>query len=156
MVQTRLDAAPKQISRNLAVSQDLPGWVAAHDIAMGYGPRSRVATLAASAYEPTAICSASTSGTWMRASGRRSRASTPRRTSRSTAPRATRGIFKAYLDAAALLPCCPAALQAASPVVDKYVGTLGGADVFTVDNAFALLESRRVDTGALGPFGIRP
>jgi hypothetical protein len=57
-------------------------------------------------------------------------------------------IFKTYLDAAAQ--------QAAGPVVDKYLGKLGGADVFTVDNAFALLESRRIDTGLLGPFGIRP
>jgi hypothetical protein len=57
-------------------------------------------------------------------------------------------IFKTYLDAAAQ--------QAAEPVVDKYIGKLGGVDVFTVDNAFALFESRRIDAGTLGPFGIRP
>ena len=57
-------------------------------------------------------------------------------------------IFKTYLDAAAR--------RAAAPVVDKYLGKLGGADVFTVDNASALFESLRVDAGTLGPFGIRP
>jgi hypothetical protein len=57
-------------------------------------------------------------------------------------------IFKTYLAAAAD--------QAAGPVVDKYLGVLGGADVYTVDNAFALLESRRIDAGLLGPFGIHP
>jgi hypothetical protein len=57
-------------------------------------------------------------------------------------------IFKTYLDAAARL--------AAAPVVDKYLGKLAGADVFTVDNAFAMFESLRIDAGALGPFGIRP
>jgi len=53
-----------------------------------------------------------------------------------------------YLDAAAGLT--------AAPVVDKYLGKLAGADVFTVDNAFAMFESLRIDAGALGPFGIRP
>jgi hypothetical protein len=56
-------------------------------------------------------------------------------------------IFKTYLDAAAQ--------QAAAPIVDKYLGQLAGADVFTVDNAFALFQSLRIDTGTLGPFGIR-
>ncbi|MGZ4542413.1 MAG: hypothetical protein ACXVXI_04645 [Mycobacteriaceae bacterium] len=56
-------------------------------------------------------------------------------------------IFKTYLDAAAQ--------QAAAPVVDKYLGVLAGADVFTVDNAYTLFESLRIDAGALGPFGIR-
>ena len=57
-------------------------------------------------------------------------------------------IFKAYLDAAAV--------QAARRSPTKYVGLLGGADVFTVDNAAVLFESLRIDAGALGPFGIRP
>jgi len=37
-------------------------------------------------------------------------------------------------------------------VIDK----LGSVDVFTVDNAFALINSLRIDAGTLGPFGIRP
>jgi hypothetical protein len=57
-------------------------------------------------------------------------------------------IFKTYLDAAAQ--------QAAAPVTEKYLDKLGGADVFTVDNAAALFESLRIDAGTLGPFGIRP
>jgi len=56
-------------------------------------------------------------------------------------------IFKTYLDAAAL--------QAAEPVIAKYTGLLAAADVFTVDNAFTMLESLRIDGGRLGPFGIR-
>lgn len=35
-------------------------------------------------------------------------------------------------------------------------GVLAAADVFTVDNAMAMLESLRIDAGELGPFGIRP
>ena len=57
-------------------------------------------------------------------------------------------IFKAYLDAASAL--------AAAPVTRKYLGKLAAADVFTPDNAFALLESLRIDGGVLGPFGDHP
>jgi hypothetical protein len=40
--------------------------------------------------------------------------------------------------------------------VAAYAGKLAAVDVFTVDKAFAMLESQRVDAGVLGPFGIRP
>jgi hypothetical protein len=56
-------------------------------------------------------------------------------------------IFKTYLDAAAH--------QTAGPVIAKYTGLLAAADVFTVDNAFTMLESLRIDGGQLGPFGVR-
>jgi glyoxylase-like metal-dependent hydrolase (beta-lactamase superfamily II) len=57
-------------------------------------------------------------------------------------------IFKSYLDAAAQ--------QAAAPVIAKYNGRLAAADVFTTTNAAALVNSARIDTGILGPFGIHP
>ncbi|MFD3996039.1 hypothetical protein [Streptomyces sp. NPDC058548] len=41
-------------------------------------------------------------------------------------------------------------------VVAKYTGLLAAADVFTVDNAWTLLESLRIDAGVLGPFGVHP
>jgi len=56
-------------------------------------------------------------------------------------------IFKTYLDAAARLT--------ADPIITKYTGRLAGADVFTTDNAFAMIESLRIDSGDLGPFGVR-
>ncbi|MEV0232838.1 hypothetical protein [Nonomuraea sp. NPDC050786] len=55
---------------------------------------------------------------------------------------------KAYLDAVAT--------AAAAPVAAKYTGVLAAADVFTVDNAMAMVESLRIDFGELGPFGTRP
>jgi hypothetical protein len=57
-------------------------------------------------------------------------------------------IFKAYLDAAAA--------QIAAPVTAKYLGKLAAADVFTLDNAYVMFESLRVDYGDLGPFGDHP
>jgi hypothetical protein len=57
-------------------------------------------------------------------------------------------IFKAYLDAVST--------QAAGPVTAKYTGVLAAADVYTFLNAAAMLDSLRVDTGDLGPFGDHP
>lgn len=56
-------------------------------------------------------------------------------------------IFKVYLEAVAE--------RAAAPVTAKYLGKLAASDVFTVENAHAMLESLRIDSDVLGPFGIR-
>jgi glyoxylase-like metal-dependent hydrolase (beta-lactamase superfamily II) len=135
---------------NLAVSQDIPGWVRAHDIAMDY--------------RWTSLVGGHLGRLGVRADGELQRQyvsdldSNVQQTITGLDPTPffqeygasgnAWAIFKTYLDAAAH--------QAAGPVIDKYLGKLGGADVFSVDNAFALLESRRIDAGALGPFGIRP
>ena len=46
--------------------------------------------------------------------------------------------------------------QAASAVIPNWVDRLGGADVYTLPNAYQLVESLRIDYGQLGPFGIHP
>ena len=135
---------------NLAVSQNIPAWVGAHDIALDYdwttlvgGHLGRLGVRADGVLQRE----------YMRdldASVRQTMASldpTPYFQQYGASGNAW-AIFKSYLNAAAL--------QAAGPVVDKYVGQLGGADVYTVDNAFTLFESLRIDAGTLGPFGIRP
>ncbi|MFJ6838659.1 hypothetical protein [Streptomyces sp. NPDC091209] len=45
---------------------------------------------------------------------------------------------------------------AATPITAEYTGILAAADIFTHDNAWTLLESLRIDTGILGPFGNHP
>jgi glyoxylase-like metal-dependent hydrolase (beta-lactamase superfamily II) len=57
-------------------------------------------------------------------------------------------IFRGYLDGVAA--------QAASAVVPNWIDRLGGADVYTFANAYAMVESLRIDYGQLGPFGIHP
>jgi glyoxylase-like metal-dependent hydrolase (beta-lactamase superfamily II) len=57
-------------------------------------------------------------------------------------------LAKSYLDAAAELT--------AAPVIAKYTGVLAAADVFTLPNAAAMVNSTRIDAGMLGPFGIHP
>jgi glyoxylase-like metal-dependent hydrolase (beta-lactamase superfamily II) len=135
--------------KNLAVSQDIPDWIKAHDIALSYpwqtlvaghlgrlGTRadaelqiSYVADLLAgsratvNSLDPTPFFNKYGDNAW--------------------------AIFQVYLEAAAA--------QIAAPVTGKYLGKLAAADVFTVDNAFAMFEfAVREDEGLLGPFGIQP
>jgi Zn-dependent hydrolases, including glyoxylases len=136
--------------KNLALSQDIPGWVRAHDITMDYGWRSlvgghlgRLGVRADGQLQRQYMRDLDTSVKQTMAS------LDPTPFFQKYGPSGNAwAIFKTYLDAAAR--------QAAAPVVDKYLGKLAGADVFTVDNAFALFESLRIDAGTLGPFGIRP
>jgi len=136
--------------KNLALSQDIPGWVRAHDIAMDYawttlvgGHLGRLGVRADGELQQQYIRD-------LDASVKQTMASLdPTPFFQAYGPSGNAwAIFKSYLDAAAQ--------QAAAPVVDAYLGKLGGADVFTVDHASALFESLRIDAGTLGPFGIRP
>jgi glyoxylase-like metal-dependent hydrolase (beta-lactamase superfamily II) len=135
--------------KGLAVSQDIPGWIAAHEAALGYawqtlvgGHVGRLGTRADAQLQKEYVAD-------LQASARAAVATldpTPffekyKPTGNSWA------IFKAYLDAASQ--------QAADPVVAKYLGKLAAADVFTFDSAYVLLESLRIDAGVLGPFGVR-
>lgn len=136
--------------RSLGYSQDIPGWVRAHDIVMGYpwttlvgGHLGRLGTRADGNLQRQYVAD-------LDASARQTLASLdPTPFFQQYLPSGNAwAIFKAYLDTAAQ--------QAAAPVTAKYLDTLGGADVFTVDNAYALVESLRIDAGSLGPFGVRP
>ena len=54
-------------------------------------------------------------------------------------------VFRAYLDAVAA--------ATADEIVPRWKDRLGGADVFTLPNAWAMAESLRLDLNSLGPFG---
>ena len=53
-------------------------------------------------------------------------------------------------------PWPAAASQAANAVTPRWINRLGGADVYTLANAYSLVESLRIDYGHLGAFGIHP
>lgn len=57
-------------------------------------------------------------------------------------------VFRAYLDAVAA--------QTADELVPRWKDRLGGADVFTLPNAWAMAESLRLDLNSLGPFATHP
>jgi glyoxylase-like metal-dependent hydrolase (beta-lactamase superfamily II) len=134
--------------QNLAVSQDIPDWIKAQDIALSYpwqtlvaGHLGRLGTRADAelqiAYVADLLAAARATVTGLNPQpfydqyGNNSWA-----------------IFKAYLDAASA--------QTAAPVTAKYLGKLAAADVFTTSNAFSVLElAVREDEGLLGPFGIQ-
>ncbi|MBT2231897.1 hypothetical protein [Nonomuraea sp. NEAU-A123] len=136
--------------KNLAVSQDIPDWVKAQSIAMDYpwqtlvgGHLGRLGTRADGELQIQYMND-------LDASTRAAITSvdpTPFFAKYGAQGNAW-AIFKTFLDAVAQ--------TAAAPVTAKYAGLLAAADVFTVDNAWTLLESLRIDTGILGPFGIRP
>ncbi|WP_089158193.1 MBL fold metallo-hydrolase [Micromonospora sp. NBS 11-29] len=136
--------------RNLAVSQDVAGWKRMHAVIMGLpwttfvgGHLGRLGTRADGDVQRSYVAD-------LERSARATIASLdPTPFFDRYGPEGNSwAIFKAYLDAAAA--------QAAEPVVREYAGRLGAVDVFTVDNAFSMLEYLRIDAGLLGPFGIRP
>ncbi|MEU6657514.1 MBL fold metallo-hydrolase [Streptomyces sp. NPDC046821] len=136
--------------QNLAVSQDIPAWVKAQDVAMDYpwqtlvgGHLGRLGVRADGDTQRQYMAD-------LDASVRKASSTVdPTPYFQKYGPSGNSwAVFKTYLEAVAQ--------QAADPVIAKYSGSLAAADVFTADNAFALLESLRIDAGQLGPFGIRP
>jgi glyoxylase-like metal-dependent hydrolase (beta-lactamase superfamily II) len=136
--------------KGLAVSQDIPGWIRAHDVALGYawqtlvgGHLGRLGSRADAELQKHYVADLQTSARATVAS------LDPTPFFQKYGPTGNSwAIFKAYLDAASQ--------QAADPIVAKYTGTLAAADVFTFDNAYVLFESLRIDAGLLGPFGNHP
>jgi glyoxylase-like metal-dependent hydrolase (beta-lactamase superfamily II) len=134
--------------KNLAVSQDIPDWIKAQNIALGYpwetmvaGHLGRLGTRADAelqiAYVNDLLTEARATVTNL----------DPTPFFQQYGDNAW-AIYKAYLDAASA--------RIAAPVTQKYLGKLAAADVFTLDNAFTVFEfSVREDGGMQGPFGIR-
>jgi len=133
----------------LAVSSDVPGWISAHDKALEYPFETLI-------------------GGHLTRLGTRDDVHTQQQYINELKQRTERelsnvdfgaiysttdaenswAIFSEYLDAVAT--------QAADYLTPRWVDRLGGADVFTHANAWAMAESLRIDYGRLGPFGIRP
>lgn len=57
-------------------------------------------------------------------------------------------VFRAYLDAVAA--------RTADELVPRWKDRLGRADVFTLPNAWAMAETLRLDLNSLGPFATKP
>lgn len=134
----------------IAVSQDIPDWINAQDIVMDYPWKTLVGghlgRLGVRTDGPVQIqyindLAASVKATYTSLD--------PTPYFANYAPQGNAwAIFKTFLLAVAE--------TAAAPVTAKYTGVLAAADVYTVDNAWTLLESQRIDNGFLGPFGIHP
>ena len=136
--------------KGLAISQDIPGWVRAQDIAMDYpwqtlvaGHLGRLGNRADGELQQQYVADLEDSARAVISS------LDPTPFFQKYGPTGNSwAVFKTYLDAASK--------QVADPVIAKYTGRLAGADVFTFDSAFAMFESLRIDLGVLGPFGVHP
>jgi glyoxylase-like metal-dependent hydrolase (beta-lactamase superfamily II) len=136
--------------KGLAVSEDVPGWIAAHDAVLDIpwrtligGHLGRLGTRADVLLQREYIrdLDASTRATLATLD--------PTPFVAKYGPTGNGwAISKSYLDAAAE--------QAAAPVIAKYTGRLAAADVFTTANAAAMVDSVRIDSGMLGAFGVHP
>ncbi|WP_405914842.1 MBL fold metallo-hydrolase [Streptomyces sp. NBC_00728] len=136
--------------KSLAVSQDIPAWIQAQHIAMDYpwntfvgGHLGRLGTRTDGTLQIQYMNDLDAST--------RNAITTVDPTpyfAKYGAQGNSWAIFKTFLDAVAD--------TAATPIAAKYTGILAAADVFTHDNAWTLLESLRIDTGILGPFGNHP
>src|SRR5262245_59994743 len=120
--------------KSLAASADVPAWIKAHDIALDYawqtlvgGHLGRLGVRADAFLQKQYMAD-------LLASTRAAEATVdPAPIYAKYGPTGNSwAICKAYLDAVAT--------TAAAPVVTKYTGVLGAADVFTFDNAMALIE----------------
>jgi glyoxylase-like metal-dependent hydrolase (beta-lactamase superfamily II) len=136
--------------KNLAESQEIPNWVRMHDVALSYpwrtlvgGHLGRLGTRSDATLQREYV-------TDLRANAQAALASLDATPFYAKYGPAGNGwaIFNSYLDAAAQ--------QTADRVIAKYAGKLAAVDVFTFDNALAMFQSLRIDSGLLGPFSIHP
>jgi glyoxylase-like metal-dependent hydrolase (beta-lactamase superfamily II) len=135
--------------KNLAESQDIPGWLDAQQTVLDYswttlvaGHLGRLGNRADVAVQQNYLADLQ--------AGARTALTTLDPTPFFEKYGATGNgwaIFKTYLDAVTA--------TAAAPVTAKYLGQLAAADVFTLDNAASMVNSMRIDFDVLGPFGVR-
>ncbi len=136
--------------RNLQASQDIPGWIAAHEHALTYdfqtligghfarlGTRQDVTTQREYVKDLSANAQEALVGLDF---GPIYQAVAPRNPGNMWA------LYKVYLDALTQ--------RAADATQRKWRGRLAAVDVFTYDSAYTMMESLRIDYGILGPFGI--
>ena len=132
----------------LAVSQDIPAWIAAPALALEYpfeqfvgghlnrlGTRRDVETHQEFVADLTAECERAIDTFDLMS------------VFATSDPANLWAIFRRYLDGV----CA----DVSDALVPKWQDRLGGVDVFTDLNAFTMVESLRLDYGHLGPFGIR-
>jgi hypothetical protein len=127
----------------LAVSQDIPDWISAQDVAMGYqwqtlvgGHLGRLGRRADGDLRIAYVAD-------LMAGARATMASLDPAPFFATYGSNSWAIFMAYLDAASP--------EIADQVIAKYIGKLAAAGVFTADNAYVMFEALRVEYGMLGP-----
>jgi glyoxylase-like metal-dependent hydrolase (beta-lactamase superfamily II) len=134
---------------NLALSANVPGFIKAHEQTLSYDFDALVGGHVTRPGTPEDVRIQIEYMTDLRATAEAALSSVDLPT--TMAPVDTGNVwavFRAYLDAVAA--------QTADEIVPRWRDRLGGADVFTLPNAWAMAESLRLDLNSLGPFGTVP
>jgi glyoxylase-like metal-dependent hydrolase (beta-lactamase superfamily II) len=134
---------------NLALSAYVPGYIHAHEQALAYDFDHLVSGHVTRSGTPEDVRVQLEYMTDLRVTAEAALSSVD--LTRTMAPVDTGNawaVFRAYLDAVAA--------QTADELVPRWKDRLGGADVFTLPNAWAMAESLRLDLNSLGPFGTTP
>jgi glyoxylase-like metal-dependent hydrolase (beta-lactamase superfamily II) len=132
---------------NLAVSANIPGYVHAHEQALGYPFEKLVSGHVTRPGTPDDVRTQMEYMNDLRVTTEAALSSVDLKEIMAPVDTANAwAVFKAYLDAVAA--------QATDELVPRWVERLGGADVFTLPNAWAMAEALRLDYGRMGPFGI--
>lgn len=134
---------------NLALSADVPGFIKAHEQALAYDFDALVGGHVTRPGTPDDVRTQLEYMTDLRTTAEAALSSVDlAATLASVDPENVWAVFRAYLDAVAA--------RTADEIVPRWKDRLGGADVFTLPNAWAMAESLRLDLNSMGPFGIAP
>lgn len=134
---------------HLALSVNVPGFIKAHEQALTYEFDSLVSGHVTRPGNPDDVRIQLEYVTDLRATAEVALSSVDLQTTLAPVqPENVWAVFRAYLDAVAA--------RTADEIVPRWKDRLGGADVFTLGNAWEMAESLRLDLNSMGPFGIRP
>ncbi len=134
---------------NLALSADVPGFISAHEQALTYEFDSLVSGHVTRPGTPEDVRVQLEYMTDLRVTAEAALSSVDLPSTMAAVDTTNVwAVFRAYLDAVAA--------QTADEIVPRWKDRLGGADVFTLPNAWAMAECLRLDLNSMGPFGIAP
>ncbi len=134
---------------NLALSVNVPGFIKAHEQALDYDFDSLVSGHVTRPGTPQDVRIQLEYMTDLRTTAEAALSSVDlEATLAPVPPENVWAVFRAYLDAVAA--------TTADEIVPRWRDRLGGADVFTLGNAWEMAESLRLDLNSMGPFGIKP
>jgi len=133
---------------NLALSANVPGFIKAHEQALGYEFDHLVGGHVTRTGTPEDVRVQIEYMTDLRVTAEAALSSVDLGTTMAPVDMSNVwAVFRAYLDAVAA--------RTADEIVPRWKDRLGGADVFTLPNAWAMAETLRLDLNSLGPFGTR-
>jgi glyoxylase-like metal-dependent hydrolase (beta-lactamase superfamily II) len=134
---------------NLALSADVPGFIKAHEQTLGYDFDKLVSGHVTRPGTPEDVRIQLEYMADLRATAEAALSAVDLPATMASVDTGNAwAVFRAYLDAVAA--------QTADEIVPRWKDRLGGADVFTLPNAWAMAESLRLDLNSMGPFGIVP